>query len=241
MKENCFVSIDFDGTIVEHDITDAVIQEFARPGWEIAERLWEEGGIGSRECLTMQMALVDCSLHPIYSFIDQFSIDPFFPAFLSDLQAAGIAHAVISDGFRVFVERLLKNAGINVLPPIIANDLVESDFGLKAVFPHAGRHCASGVCKCTAAYRLCGERQVILIGDGRSDFCLAEKADYIFSKGRLSAFCNERGLPHVEFQRFNDISALLGSIGKNLLLPGAPSRLAVAMKAREQACMLQHP
>lgn len=241
MKQNCFVSIDFDGTIVEHDITDAVIQEFAQPGWEIAERLWEEGEIGSRECLAMQMALVDRPLQTIYSFIDQFPIDPSFPEFLSDLDAAGIPCAVISDGFRVFIERLLKTAGLDVLPLIFANDLVESDSGLKAVFPHAGRHCASGVCKCTSAYQLCGERRVILIGDGRSDFCLAEKADHVFSKGRLSAFCAERGLPNTAFQRFDDVSALLGSVCENLPLPGTPSRLTVAMKARERACTLQHP
>lgn len=241
MKQNCFVSIDFDGTIVERDITDAVIQEFARPGWEIAERLWEEGEIGSRECLTMQMALVDRPLQTICSFIDHFSIDPSFSGFLSKLDAAGIPCAIISDGFRFFIERLLKNAGLDVLPPIFANDLVESDSGLKAVFPYASRHCASGVCKCTAAHSLCGERRVVLIGDGRSDFCLAEKADYVFSKGRLSAFCAERGLPNTAFQRFSDVSSLLGSVCENLPLPGTPSRLTVAMKERERACTLQHP
>lgn len=241
MNGNCFVSIDFDGTIVEHDITDAIIQEFARPGWEIAERLWEEGAIGSRECLAMQMALVDQPLQTISSFIDRFSIDPTFPAFLSDLQAAGIHCAIISDGFRIGIERLMKNAGIVHLPPIFANDLVESDSGLKAVFPHASRHCASGVCKCTAAHRLCGERRVILIGDGRSDFCLAEKADHVFSKGRLTALCAERGLPHAAFQCFSELSALLGGVCENLPLPGTPSRLNVAMKARERACTLQHP
>lgn len=238
MNGNCFVSIDFDGTIVEHDITDAIIQEFARPGWEIAERLWEEGAIGSRECLAMQMALVDQPLQTICSFIDRFSIDPTFPAFLSGLQAAGIHCAVISDGFRIGIERLMKNAGIDHLPPIFANDLVDSDSGLKAVFPHASRHCSSGVCKCTTAHRLCGERRVVLIGDGRSDFCLAEKADYVFSKGRLRAFCTERGLPNTAFQRFSDVAAVLSSVCENLPLPETPSRLTVAMRARTSACML---
>jgi hypothetical protein len=68
---------------LEHDITDAIIQEFARPGWEIAERLWEEGAIGSRECLAMQMALVDQPLTNHLFFHYRFFDRSHFPAFLS--------------------------------------------------------------------------------------------------------------------------------------------------------------
>ena len=51
--------VDFDGTITCRDTTDAVLEAFADPSWLAVEREWVAGRIGSRACLTAQMALVD--------------------------------------------------------------------------------------------------------------------------------------------------------------------------------------
>lgn len=236
MNQNCFVSIDFDGTIVDSDITDAVIQKFARPGWEIAERMWEDGEIGSRECLTTQMALVGQPLQTILLYIDQFTIDSAFPSFLSDLNTAGIPHAIISDGFRVFIERLLRNAGIDQLPPVYANDLIETSSGLKAVFPNVSMHCNSGTCKCTVAHQNAGERAVVLVGDGRSDFCLARHADHVFAKGKLPLYCEENGLTAHAFQDFRELAVLFRQVSLDVPVPGATSRFSEAMKERDNIC-----
>ena len=111
MKTDFFVAIDFDGTIVDQDITDAVIQQFSRPGWEIPERLWESGQMGSRECLEIQMSLIHEPVADVLQFIDRFKIDPNFIGIADLLNEMGIPFAIVSDGFKVFIERLLVNAG----------------------------------------------------------------------------------------------------------------------------------
>ncbi|MBI5903153.1 MAG: hypothetical protein HZB84_06700 [Deltaproteobacteria bacterium] len=50
-----------------------------------------------------------------------------------------------------------------------------------------------------------GGAPVILIGDGRSDFCLAGKAAYIFSKRRLVRHCMDNALAHTAFETFSDV------------------------------------
>ena len=52
---------DFDGTICAPDATDAILERLAAPQWRDIERDWRAGLIGSRECMSRQIALVDAS------------------------------------------------------------------------------------------------------------------------------------------------------------------------------------
>ena len=209
MKPHFFVAIDFDGTIVAQDVTDSVIQRFSRPGWEIAERLWAEGKIGSRECLSTQISLLSASIDEILNYIDVLQIDPSFPAFVNFLRTASIPFAIISDGFQEFIKRVLANSNIDEFPLIIANRLQENQTGLEAIFPYAEEPCSAGTCKCAAASKIGGGLPVVLIGDGRSDFCLARNAACVLSKGKLSAFCAENFIPGQPFKNFSDATSII--------------------------------
>ena len=211
MKSDFFVAIDFDGTVTPVDITDAVIKEFAGNGWEEAEELWENGLIGSRECLERQISLIDAPLDGLLHYIDCFSIDRLFPEFIGYLKDSHIPFAIISDGFRVFAERLLKNSGLDDMP-VYANALEEINGRLKTLYPNANEYCYSGTCKCMVAKYLGKGLPVVLIGDGRSDFGLAEKAAHVFSKGKLSVFCESKGISYTPFNNFRDIKELLKEI-----------------------------
>lgn len=202
------MSIDFDGTVTDVDITDAVIQLFAKPGWEEAEKLWEAGLIGSRECLETQMALINSSLDKTLEYIDRFTIDETFVDFINFLKKSHIPFGIISDGFQIYIERLLKNAGLKHIP-IFANQLKEEAGKLKTLFPHTNKNCSSGICKCVVAKTVSNGLPIIHIGDGRSDFCISEKVLYVFSKGKLTDFCKSRGIPHSQFNSFNDIEKSL--------------------------------
>ncbi|MBI3755278.1 MAG: MtnX-like HAD-IB family phosphatase [Deltaproteobacteria bacterium] len=208
MTANFFVAIDFDGTITGRDITDAVIQKFALPGWEEAETRWEKGLIGSRECLAEQMALIHEPLEHVLEYVDSFGIDPAFPDFLSFLRRRRVPHAVVSDGFSIFSERILSNAGITDVP-VYANGLNRQDGRLKTFYPHAKTDCPSGTCKCTVAGDAGGGSPIILVGDGRSDFCLAKEAALVLSKGKLTNYCKENGITHRPFENFYDVKSCL--------------------------------
>jgi 2-hydroxy-3-keto-5-methylthiopentenyl-1-phosphate phosphatase len=208
MKGPYFIAIDFDGTMTDIDIIDAVLQSFARPEWQEVEMLWEQGIIGSKECLERQMSMVDQPLEKLLDYIDGFSIDSTFKDFAGYLDARGIPYAVISDGFRVFIKRLLANAGLGQIP-VYANLLREEPETMKTAFPYSHPDCDSANCKCAAVSELSKERSLIVIGDGRSDFCLAHQARHVFTKKKLRGYCRENNIRHTPFDSFAEITAFL--------------------------------
>ena len=52
------IFVDFDGTISTKDVVDTVLEKFARKEWLEVEKDWQEGKIGSRECLSRQINFV---------------------------------------------------------------------------------------------------------------------------------------------------------------------------------------
>ena len=205
MRAQYFVAIDFDGTVADMDIIDAILQKFARPEWNEVERLWEQGIIGSRECLERQMAMVDGTLGSLLNYIDRFPIDETFGDFIGLLDELQIPYAIVSDGFGVFIERLLENAGLKGLP-IIANGLVEERGRLRTSFPYAYQDCNAANCKCMAVQEMSKGRSLVLIGDGQSDFCLAHNAGLVFTKKKLTTYCQRRNIPHSPFENFAEIT-----------------------------------
>jgi 2-hydroxy-3-keto-5-methylthiopentenyl-1-phosphate phosphatase len=75
-------------------------------------------------------------------------------------------------------------------------------------WPHKNPSCnaGNGVCKCKVAQDLSGgEKPVVLIGDGKSDACLAKSADIVFAKGSLIKYCEANNIAHFKFQTFADV------------------------------------
>jgi len=208
MREHCCLAIDFDGTVTDVDIIDAILQSFARPEWQDVESLWEQGIIGSRECLERQMAMVEQPLSKLLEYVDGFSIDDTFRDFTRFLEARSIPYAIVSDGFQVFIERLLANAGLGRIP-VYANILREEQGALKTIFPYSQPDCNSANCKCTAVSGMGRKRALILVGDGRRDFCLAHKSSHVFAKKALTGYCFDNNIPHTPFDSFSEITAFL--------------------------------
>lgn len=48
-----------------------------------------------------------------------------------------------------------------------------------------------------------------MIGDGSSDFCVSEDADFVFAKRRLITHCTNAGIEHAAIDTFHDAVALL--------------------------------
>src|SRR5215471_12844074 len=93
------VFCDFDGTITQTDVTDEILSELAHPSWEEVETEWVRGMIGSRECLSRQMALVEASEEQLNSLVDTIPVDPGFAAFYQFLRKRRVPFYVLSDGF----------------------------------------------------------------------------------------------------------------------------------------------
>ncbi|MCU1245626.1 MAG: 2,3-diketo-5-methylthio-1-phosphopentane phosphatase [Acidobacteria bacterium] len=203
--------LDFDGTVAPLDTVDALLEQFAEPQWRAIEEQWVRGEINSQQCMTAQIALVRGERPVLEEFLRAVEIDPSFADFVHYVrQFADLA--VVSDGLDHPIHHALRRR-LRVPIPIYANRLDFRDGGLRISFPYGDRTCAvgSGVCKCAVARAVDAGRGLttILIGDGRSDLCLARSADFVFAKGALRRYCLGEGIVHAPFESFGDVLTIV--------------------------------
>jgi 2,3-diketo-5-methylthio-1-phosphopentane phosphatase len=205
---SCHVFVDFDGTIVPCDATDLLFDRFAPEEWRVVEEEWQAGRIGSRECLARQASLMQATPSELDAAVDTLDIDPGFKSFLRMCRERGVSATVVSDGFDRVIERVLHRHGVII--PYIANRLEQvGRDGWRVSFPNVRDDCRvlAGHCKCSSARRDGRGRGLkVVVGDGRSDFCLSGEADLVFAKSKLLELCRSNGTPHVTFEDFFDVA-----------------------------------
>ena len=217
---------DFDGTISSVDVIDALLERFGLPGWMALENDWRAGRIGSRECMSGQVALLDLDRAELDAYLANAEIDPAFPAFVAQARRLGMPLQILSDGLDYSISTIMSRHNLAILP-VAANRLCPVSarrWALSSPWQAAG--CASGTCKCACIERgRLPATQTLLIGDGASDFCAAERVDFVFAKHRLIDHCRSRNIPHVPISGFDEAIALLP-----LLLAGSLSDSAQPMR-----------
>lgn len=214
---------DFDGTISPEDTTDVMLARFALPGWEMLEQQWLAGDIGSGECMSGQIALLDMTREALDDCLNGIAIDPTFKQFAALARRYAVPLTVVSDGLDYAIQRILEHHGLGHLP-VIANHLEQcSERRWRLNFPWRDAHCryASGVCKCAVAQTIKG--RVLMVGDGHSDFCVSQQADHVLAKGTLIEECRRQGIAHTVFHHFSDaVPALERLLNTPAREPDAP-------------------
>lgn len=209
---------DFDGTISLRDVTDILLTHFAKEGYEELEEEWLTGVIGSQECMSKQIALLDANLSELDKVLAQVEIDPHFKAFTKIAAKEGIKVHVVSDGLDYAIQSILKRNGLGHIP-VFANKLLhDNERSWRLEFPYSNKNCvkASGNCKCS---HLKQQRQrhdhVIYVGDGSSDFCVSNKVDIVLAKDKLIDYCEQRNINHININTFADATLALPIILAN--------------------------
>jgi 2-hydroxy-3-keto-5-methylthiopentenyl-1-phosphate phosphatase len=206
------VFCDFDGTISVQDATDFILARFAAPEWRDIEAQWKKGAIGSAQCMRHQVALIRATRQQLDTALDEIEIDPSFPAFAGYCHSQRIPLTILSDGVDYFIHRILARHRLPPLP-VIANQLTihgqngDKRYRLALPFSQAACESGAGMCKCRCVRAAAGTR--VYVGDGRSDFCIADKSDLLFAKGKLAEFCERQGIAFIRYRRFADVTRAL--------------------------------
>jgi 2-hydroxy-3-keto-5-methylthiopentenyl-1-phosphate phosphatase len=211
---------DFDGTIAVEDVIDSLLERYARPGWEALERDWRAGRIGSRECMAGQVALLDVSREEMDAHLSGLWIDHGFPAFVREAERLQVPIRVVSDGLDYAIHSILGRYGLDTLP-LAANHLnTVGPREWRLTSPHMRVGCGSGTCKCACVEDArIGGHKTLLIGDGASDFCAADRVDFVFAKNRLIEHCRAAGIPYVPIASFDEAVELLPALLDGRLVP----------------------
>lgn len=231
---NISVFSDFDGTIVKQDIGNELFIHYGQ--FQPFNSMLKAGELEIKEywkqvCSTLQLPDGVDSLNPDFfrEFIKQFDIDQNFKTFYNFCIDNGISINIISDGFINYIQPVLaeleiENAKIfaNELK-IVSNNNNNNDNNSnnnKVITPHFYGASESCECMCASCKRNSVITQtppdniIVYIGDGHSDLCAAEHSDIIFAKSQLSAFLNEKRIPHYNFSNFFDVYRIFSNIVK---------------------------
>lgn len=204
-----YVCVDFDGTIAAGEPTDALFDRFSASRWREIEEEWQQGRLSSRACMSQQVDLLRADPAAIDQFLSNIKIDPHFPMFVQLCRSIGGRIIVLSDGLDRVVSTVLRHASCDL--PTFANRLkwLGGD-RWKLEFPYERSDCRSAMGNCKCAHRRTHPNSLdVLVGDGRSDFCLAEHVHLVLAKGKLADYCQQNGLAHVQIQDFADATNAL--------------------------------
>jgi 2-hydroxy-3-keto-5-methylthiopentenyl-1-phosphate phosphatase len=230
------VLCDFDGTITPSDTTDGILDACAYDEWREIEEKWKSGEITTQECMEEQtLCIREGQLGGLDEYLSSIEIDPYFREFAQFCSDHAVRLVVESDGYCYAIKSVLRKYDLDSLP-VRSNRLVRlEDASCRLEFPHQSKGCAAimGACKCKIARRECATKwgpplPLIVIGNDRTDQCVANRADHVFArkcgdpvKEELVTFCSRKALA---YDGFTDFKAVRNKMPE--LMKSFPSRPA---------------
>jgi len=204
------ILVDYDGTIAQTDVSDAILAGFVAGDWEAYAAAWDAGRTGSRRLMEWEIGLIDGSVDDLLEIAAHQPHDPGFRPFAERALAGGIPVEVVSDGYGFFIEPALRALGLPQLPIVTARTTFGPS-GPRIEFPNGNPDClVCGTCKRNRvlAHQAAG-RAVVFIGDGRSDRYAAGYSDLVFAKHALEQICVREGWPFERWASFAELDAWL--------------------------------
>ncbi len=108
------ILVDYDGTIAQTDVSDALLAEFVTADWESHVAEYDAGLVGSRRLMAWEVGLISADPAALRAKAAAQPHDPAFRPFAERARAAGIPVEVVSDGFGFFIEPALEALGLGL-------------------------------------------------------------------------------------------------------------------------------
>ena len=230
------VFTDFDATITREDIGDNLFREFGDYDACVdTYRRFRAGDVDARECWRSNCAtLRGMTPEAFGAYVDSVGVDETFAPFVGFCRSRAIPVTVVSDGFDVYITRVLERAGLASLP-VFSNTARFTARGFEPSFPHTDAECtACANCKRNHLLTHAGDDNVIVyIGDGHSDCCPARYADVVYAKHTLLKYCEKEDITYHRFETFRDVLTHF----THLVDTAAPRKRRTAEMARNEIYM----
>jgi len=231
------VFTDFDGTITRNDLGDLMFDVFGDS--EDADAGFPDSPAAGREAEQYWRracaGVSGVTAEEVQAFVDEQEIDAGFHDFARYCSERSIPLSVLSDGFDLYISRVLERENLGRLP-FFSNELSIAEGGkFVPSFPYADEECvACANCKRNHLLTRSGDDSIIIyIGNGTSDCCPARYADVVFAKDELLRFCERENVTYHRFDSFADVLVKF----RTLVESGRPRKRRTAELARKEIFM----
>ena len=203
--------VDFDETAAEQNVAETLLKEFGGDGWQGFRESFRNGTMNLRDYQEIAFNEIESSLDEMGNIISELAwLRSGFQELNKYCIANEIQLSIVTNGLEFYVNALLQKAQLRNIPSYSVG-VTGPPKNLKYSYPYATEECWEwGNCKCKVLFEhRVGETKIIYAGDGRSDLCAAQQADFIFARSTLLEHCRHLGLPHLEFTDFHDVLAVI--------------------------------
>ena len=213
-KSAILVTCDFDGTITRQDTLVEVLDSYGSSHWRQIQDRVVSGNLSIREGLEAEMGSVRATLEQIREVLERVEIEPTFPPFLRSMRKGGIPVVLLSGGFDLFVEMVLRKEKLWPLP-VLANRLIRTNGCWHVEFPFPSTRCsACGHCKADPIRSWNSQGYLTaFIGNGVTDRCAVREARISFAKDELYLWCQKEAVPAQSFRGFHEVEEKLKTQG----------------------------
>ena len=203
---------DFDETVTTRDVGSQILSQF---GTILAFDIWKDFDAGIKtpaECLRIACETVtQVTETEMAALIDAQVFRAGFPEFIDFCRDRSIPFTIVSDGFSIYIRRMLAERGFSHIPIWTNTIELSADGTLDVSFEHEREGCdRCASCKCAGILTTSEDSDTIVyLGDGYSDWCPAKLSDVVFATRDLKRQCGELGIPHHPFEDFFEVRAIL--------------------------------
>jgi 2,3-diketo-5-methylthio-1-phosphopentane phosphatase len=205
------VLTDFDGTISVTDASYELLDRFGEKGWYGIEKEALEGRMTIKEALMGEASMVRVPYAEAAEYLKgKVKLRDGFREFADWCCDNGVHLEICSDGFGSTIEVLLAHWGLEWIPWTSNMTELRAE-GMLIDFPHWREGCpVNGNCKCSQLERLRRSHgDVIFVGDGTTDLCVARKADHVLARDRLHDILTKEGKEHIRWFDWSDVRAVV--------------------------------
>ncbi|MGL6076643.1 MAG: HAD-IB family phosphatase [Fimbriiglobus sp.] len=205
---------DFDGTLARQDFYSEVLTRLMPPGVPYFYAQYLRGQMTHFECLARYFGSLRCTERELLSLVDSLQVEPGLAGLLVRLQAAGWRVEVASAGCAWYIERMLSNAGVQMVVHASPGRWRGDGEGLEMLPPIESQYYAPhlGIDKAAVvrAARAIDDR-VAFAGDGHTDVAAAllVEPQFRFAKDDCADDLRDRHEPFHPFQTWTEVAEAL--------------------------------
>ena len=216
---------DFDGTIVNIDVVEYLLAQFADGDWREYDHQYERGEISLEECLRQQYRMIEEPRKKLLDAVD--GVTTFragFDGLVAFCRQRGISFTIVSAGLDFVIAHLLRCRNLEKLIVVSAPKSKSTSRGIILDFsglPQGGSsNFKSGLVKSIQARRT----KVAYIGDGFSDYEAIRQANlrFVIRGSRLAEQCRRDDIRCHEITDLGEVTRSL--LGHGFDLPGERER-----------------
>ena len=202
------VLCDYDDTTAVENVAELLLDRFGGDGWKDFRELFRRGQLSLREYQERAFAAVTAGRDEMMALVqERVHLRPGFKELHHFCCTHRLPLAIVTNGLDFYVRALLEREGLTDVP-FYSVETAFTPQGIRYSYPFADESCPVnwGNCKCLVldTFRRKGYR-IAYVGDGRSDFCPALRADIVFARSSLRQHCLASGIPFVPFEDFHTV------------------------------------